>query len=424
MTKIRYIAFLIALAFCFSCVQDQDDVFDDSSTNRKKAALEEYEKILTGATNGWLFEYYPEDTQYGGFNLYMNFSVDGKVTVTGESSILKEDNETTSSQYVLKSDMGPVLSFDTYNRVFHQFSDPNPDGLGYEGDYEFIILSATADKVELKGKKNHIKMSMTRFPENTSWQEYKAKVDNVVKEYPGFTMQLVVGDEVISLDESTGLGRYLSYKVVQATNTVTKGHAYVYTPEGLKFKDPVIVNGQSMQNFEVSATDRTLVCTDGNTNAHIEMIPLNEAFTIKNANWFFDKNRMGTRFTTLWNTIDANLGKGLDEELIYLFLRTTPTNQRLSFTTYSNLDETYYHPAAEFYMDFEVAEEDNELRIYYAGGGDQMAMLLYYDYFRTLLSYISDEAPYVMTYNNLKIPTEITFTRTDNPDVVWFVVTR
>ena len=46
------------------------------------------------------------------------------------------------------------------------------------------------------------------------------------------------------------------------------------------------------------------------------------------------------------------------------------------------------------------------------------------EYFKMILGYMSDDEPYNMTYNNLKSPSEITFRRNDNPDVVWFKTIR
>jgi len=51
------------------------------------------------------------------------------------------------------NDNCPVLTFNTYNNIMHIWADPRQDGLGYEGDYEFLILEATPERVRLKGKK-------------------------------------------------------------------------------------------------------------------------------------------------------------------------------------------------------------------------------------------------------------------------------
>lgn len=45
-----------------------------------------------------------------------------------------------------------MLTFDSYNQLIHMFSGPLGLNMNVGGDYEFIIMSATPDKVILQGK--------------------------------------------------------------------------------------------------------------------------------------------------------------------------------------------------------------------------------------------------------------------------------
>ena len=89
---------------------------------------------------------------------------------------------------------GSTLTFDTYNDIFHVFSDPSnalqigSDGLGMEGDYEFTVMEATAEKVILQGKKTGNTIIMT--PLNGSWTEYLngvIEMDQKISRIPQFT---------------------------------------------------------------------------------------------------------------------------------------------------------------------------------------------------------------------------------------------
>lgn len=263
MNRLRiYIVFVLSLLAISSCVKDEKDIFGESSTKRINSVLNEYEKLLTEASNGWVLAYYPEDSKYGGFNLYLTFSKEGEVTITSERPLLSKTDEKSVSQYKLKPDMGPVLSFDTYNKILHQLSDPNPDGMGYEGDYEFVILKADENKFELKGKKRGIKMEMTRLSEGITWKEYSSPIDTMIKKFPGFTMRLNVNGTIIDTEESDGIGRYLTFKLPEGVSSSAKGIAYVYTSTGIKFKEPVTIAGKTMQNFVASADKTLLTCTD------------------------------------------------------------------------------------------------------------------------------------------------------------------
>jgi hypothetical protein len=84
----------------------------------------------------------------------------------------------TASTWAVKSDYGPILTFDTYNDVFHAFSDPKDDGAGLLGDYEFLILKATPELVILKGKK-HSAYSVMRPMKNTDLADYYKKCEKM-----------------------------------------------------------------------------------------------------------------------------------------------------------------------------------------------------------------------------------------------------
>ncbi len=174
MKKIYYLLYLATAVLFAACTNEEDDLFDTSSALRADAAIAADTKILTDAANGWMMEYFPEAQQsYGGYNVLLKFGTDGKVTVASE---LYENSDITTSLYSVKQSAGIVLSFDTYNEIFHFFSDPSDpagvggNGYGLEGDYDFLILEATAEKVTLKGKKTGGIAVLTPMKED--WEEY------------------------------------------------------------------------------------------------------------------------------------------------------------------------------------------------------------------------------------------------------------
>ena len=156
MKKFRNITFLLGIILFFSCNPVEESLFEDSSANRIEKALESTQDVLTSAENGWLMEYYPSSQQtYGGYNVLAKFS-DTEVTIASE---IADFDTTEKSFYSLKQSAGLVLTVDTYNEIFHVFSDPNSsksglgsNGEGMEGDFEFLIMKATQDSVILKGK--------------------------------------------------------------------------------------------------------------------------------------------------------------------------------------------------------------------------------------------------------------------------------
>lgn len=123
MKKIIYTFFVFSILLS-SCVQDVDDVFDEPSSVRVEKALAEYQTLLKSAEYGWAMEYYPSSTQaYGGYLFTMKFKDGDQVTVSTDA--FEEAEKEVTSLYSLKKDIGPTLNFDTYNELFHHFSDPD-----------------------------------------------------------------------------------------------------------------------------------------------------------------------------------------------------------------------------------------------------------------------------------------------------------
>lgn len=157
--KTKYFLIIGLLAATFAaCSRDEESLFDKPAAIRTQEALENATNILTSAEYGWEMIYFPnledmENTR--GFVLIAKFNKNSNVSMTAKNSVttankLKTDS---TSTWVVKSDYGPLLSFDTYNSIFHMWSDPGNDGDGLMGDYEFLILKATPELVLLKGKK-------------------------------------------------------------------------------------------------------------------------------------------------------------------------------------------------------------------------------------------------------------------------------
>lgn len=156
MKKFIYLVVLICSFGLAGCTSETESLFEGTSADRIEKKLEEAKEILVSAPNGWLMEYYPSTLQfYGGYNVLASFTEDGNVTISAD---IADASQKATSFYNLKEQAGPVLTFDTYNEIFHFFAEPNSGigatGIGMEGDYEFTIMSASKEEIVLKGKKN------------------------------------------------------------------------------------------------------------------------------------------------------------------------------------------------------------------------------------------------------------------------------
>ena len=173
--KAKYIVIIGLLAATFAaCSRDEESLFEKPAAQRAQEAIENAFDVLTSNEAGWEMAYFPNlEASAKGYNMVLKFNKNGNVSATAKNSstTMNKIMTDTASTWAVKSDYGPILTFDTYNDVFHAFSDPQDNGAGLLGDYEFLILKATPELVLLKGKK-HSAYSVMRPMKNTDLVAY------------------------------------------------------------------------------------------------------------------------------------------------------------------------------------------------------------------------------------------------------------
>jgi len=165
-----------------ACSRDEESLFDTPAALRVTQTLENAEQVLTHAEYGWEFLYFPNPASAGN-NIFVSFKDNGNVSATGHNVLAKGSPIVTdeTSTWELMSDYGPILTFNTYNKILHAWADPQTDGDGYLGDYEFLILKTTNDQVLLKGKKHSGYSVMNRLTEATDYKAYAKEVEQTKK---------------------------------------------------------------------------------------------------------------------------------------------------------------------------------------------------------------------------------------------------
>lgn len=206
-TNIKSIFFLFGAAFLFTaCVNEEDDLFDKSAAERLNEVSATYSERFVAPTSGWSMEYYPNPETVSptddwapntrGYLLSAKFSADGTVDMAtnisasdfGDYLVNKAHltqyggTVTDKSTWNVNTDMGPVLSFNSYSQVMHIFSNPGiyDLGNGLEGDYEFAVidLPEEGDIAMLKGKKRDVYVRMTKIDEGVELSDYINDVNN------------------------------------------------------------------------------------------------------------------------------------------------------------------------------------------------------------------------------------------------------
>ena len=175
--KAKYLVIIGLLVATFvACSRDEESLFDKPAAIRAQEAVENAFDVLTSNEVGWEMAYFPNlETSAKGYNMVLKFNKNGMVSVTAKNSTttMNKIMTDTASTWAVKSDYGPILTFDTYNDVFHAWADPQENGAGLLGDYEFLILKATPELVLLKGKK-HSAYTVMRPMKNTDMAAYFA----------------------------------------------------------------------------------------------------------------------------------------------------------------------------------------------------------------------------------------------------------
>ena len=182
-----------------SCLFSEEEIFDESSANRATADVIKCQEILKDVPNGWKLEYYiGSNYSAGAVTLLMKF--DGKqVEMASEAGAEGYKPGTIiTSLYQVKSEQSTMLTFDSYNQLIHMFSGPLGLNMNVGGDYEFIIMSATPDKVILQGKKYKNIMEMTPMPKDIPWRIQLEDIINIEKDAFLNTYRMEKGGQVLN----------------------------------------------------------------------------------------------------------------------------------------------------------------------------------------------------------------------------------
>ena len=413
MKKILYLIVFVTSILLFSCNPQEDDLFDDSSSNRIDAALKSHKEVLKSAENGWLMEYFPAtDQAYGGYNLLAKFTED-EAKFAGENVL---STKTSTGMYSLKQSAGPVLTFDTYNDIFHFFSNPNSsvskigkNGVAMGGDFEFLVLKAAQDSIILKGKKTGNRVVMTPLAKGVVWSDFIDDIDQAAGKMTFKKFEYQIGGKTIAVNVNY---RTLNFTYMDdADNEVKETASYIQTSKGYKLYKPVTIAGVTVTEFIYNAENSTFAAKEDKDAILIPVIPpLNEQFV--SADWYFKFSDIGTFGKPYWNYTKVN---GLDrdgEELYYAYMGTD-TGGKYSFSFGVLGDGIVYKGALQFTR---TLVGENKVVLNFAGTGDSNGGFYYQKvFFNYLLVPITGNKTFTLTSDDPKNPTWIKLTDDKDP---------
>lgn len=292
---------------CAGCNRDEESLFSTPAALRLSETMDQAEQNLVNATNGWEMLYFP-NPESAGYSVLLKFEKNGQVKAatrnpqTTNNAYKTDDNST----WTIKADYGPILSFDTYNKIIHAWADPQTDGDGYLGDYEFLILNNSANCIRLKGKKHEAYITMYALPAETSWESYFEQVyherELIVNNNNGTEFIYTAGSATDTLTYQNGM----------MIKDLSAGlyYPFVVRPNGIMFERGINIGGVTTYNFTINEDMSRLVCTDGINADFKPAMTLVENLNAKLDNgvkWKLNTTDMGSTSQTAYNAIVSAL---------------------------------------------------------------------------------------------------------------------
>ena len=268
----------LSLTGLTSCFFEEKNIFDQSSAQRMNMALAEHFDLLTSSPSGWVFNYFPTDDQIG-YTLLLNFDKNGSVRVAAKNRFTNNRYRDAVSLFRMIGDNGPVLTFDSFNPLLHFFSNPEDipsteeyeQGRGLGGDYEFIVMKTSPDKIILKGKKRGVYMNLNRLPENQDWVDYFTRLDDMNnylfnKNIP--QILLSINNSFYTLDNGIS---HIFVAVPEGGDPISENEKipFIVTDKGILFSKTVNLNNVGIREFHLSEDKNELVCVDEGVDAKI-----------------------------------------------------------------------------------------------------------------------------------------------------------
>ena len=258
-TKIFKLLFCCVALLAFtlqSCSNKEEEIFEESPSARLQALMDKTQATLVSSENGWVMDYFPDrDLSYGGFLYILKFN---KQSVEAYCELSDDLSESIESLYKLSNDDGAVLSFDSYNEFLHFFATPSSGRYeAYDVDFEFKIMKVEDDLITLKGKRSGNAIYLHRLKEEpvqylekcvkTSENIFAPKASGT---YGGTAIEALVDPDV----------RYITIYL----NGGEYGQYFLPTPTGVRFVEPLEINGATISELSYDNIKFIFSGTDSN----------------------------------------------------------------------------------------------------------------------------------------------------------------
>ena len=325
--KKYYILILSVVLANSGCSPRVADVFADTAVVRLEQNREVVKERLINAENGWVMQYFAQSDQtssdtikHRGYTFLFKFRNDGTVTV---GAPVDGVYMTETSLWDIISDNSTVLTFNSFNKVFHYYSNPDPalglwgaDGEGVGGDYEFMVLEYNEKENYqlLKGKKRSCYIRLYPLAEGQDWEEYFQKLDSMDKFL--FEENLPLGMYVNAKHLSLYNGPKHEFRVFEfGADTLGGGQYYgfIVTENGIRLHDDKISEQTiNRASFNLSEDKSRLVSVlDESIYIEMEGSTAFESSIAHGTVWKADSLSLGSSITSAISTLEDFLHTGV-----------------------------------------------------------------------------------------------------------------
>jgi hypothetical protein len=248
---------ILFILFLWSC-KTEDPVFEQTANERVNAALDSYQKQLTGSEYGWKATIYPGAGSV--YSFYFKFNDQNRVVMYSdfnqESAITSKE-----SSYQVKALQVPSLVFDTYSYL-HVLADPDAAvndgdyGLGLQSDFEFSFNTDTSNdgSITLTGTKNRTRLVLTKATqvEAAAYRAGglgKSLLFNNIDLYPVYFKRVTLAGVTYEINVNTSL-RTIMLTWLEGTTTKRFTTSFYYTSTGVVFSNALVNGSTSLSGFD------------------------------------------------------------------------------------------------------------------------------------------------------------------------------
>ena len=380
----KYIYMCLAACLLVSCSQEEEAVYGKGNSYAKRTGetSTEYVNLLEGATNGWLLSMYVgTGQQYGGYNYILKFH-QGKVTALSEAT-----TEEDTSLYTLNFSEKSILTFDTYNKVLHQFVEPSalfPEGK--IGDNQLVIQSYENGVFTLKGQRSNNLMTLRKLEgEATAYLSKIRERQSLFKVSDAYP--ITINGKEVDFELQPSNRQFIAR---EGTTVIKK--AYIYTENGFKLYEPITIAGKTFSEFTLSADNSEITADDASIKTR--MVYNNLPFDFYNGNikinMLDDLCSSNAAFVKIYNLYKTVKSRNI-APYFYLGKLSPSEDIAMNFTIYYYDNRNY---KMRYLLDFlPVAGKSDQVNIVPVEQG------FYWNYYGNypLVEVLTQNAPYQMT---------------------------